>query len=152
MTIPRFQFERAALGSDLEFIPLDVRYRLDIAGVKLSLAAWQSLDLEERVALCVRPVSTAAEVADFAARVERLATSHGHTTSRIEPAPTPRPWAGDNALAIVASRASEVAGRTLDHARWSALDDEQRYVLTKTAEQGKRAERFVEALDELVAP
>lgn len=152
MSIPRFQFERAALGSDLEFIPLDVRYRLDIAGVKLSLAAWQSLDLEERAALCVRPVSTADEIAEFASRVERLAASHNHTTSRLEPAPSPRPWAGESAFATVSARATELTRRTLDAARWSALDDEQRYVLTKTADQAKRPERFIEAFEEIVAP
>jgi hypothetical protein len=124
-------------------MPLEVRYRLDLVGLKLSLAAWQGLDLALRIALCTRPVSTDGEREDFIALID------GHVASvpRIEPAPQPPPWCGDEGFSVVAARASEL-GFALQHAAWNALDDEQRYGLFKTSAKGKREARFVDALRE----
>lgn len=141
MMPPRFHFDRTPEGLDL--MPLEVRYRLDLVGVKLSLAAWQGLALAARIELCTHPISTDGERADFIARIDGLVAS----VPRIEPAPRPPPWCGDEGFATVSARASEL-GFTLQRADWDALDDEQRYGLFKTSPKGKREGRFVDALRE----
>lgn len=141
MTPPRFRFDRTPEGLDL--MPLDVRYRLDLVGLKLSLAAWQGLDLAVRIELCTHPVSTDGERADFIARID----AHVASVPRIGPAPQPPPWCSDEGFATVSARASEL-GFALQREAWNALDDEQRYGLFKTSAKGKREARFVDALRE----
>ncbi len=147
MTAPRFRFERETAGEDLALMPYDVRYRLDLAGIKLSLAAWQGLSVATRRAICEHPVATDEALAAFAARVDAEVSRAGHAAPRIEPAPTPHPWSGDEALAAVVARAKEL-GAAVRAERWSALDDEQRYALVRASAKGKGAERLLAALAE----
>lgn len=148
MSAPRFRFDRETVGEDLALMPFDARYRLDLAGIKLSLVAWQALPFATRVSLCEHPIASREDIAAFAARVDEAVTAVGQSAPRIEPAPTPRPWAGDDALTALIARASEL-GVTVRAERWSALDDEQRYVLAKASGKGKRDERLRAALTEL---
>src|ERR687886_59600 len=44
------------LHRTLEFIPMAVRRKLDLAGLKLSLQAWTGMNRGERLAVCHLPV------------------------------------------------------------------------------------------------
>ena len=56
----------------LELIPRSVRDKLDRAGLKVHLKEWQALSMAEREHLRDLPCASAAEVARYAAEVERL--------------------------------------------------------------------------------
>ncbi len=144
MTDDRYAFE-SALYETLEFMPLAVRYRLDLVGMKLSLAAWQALPRDEREALCALPVETDAQRAAYAARVERDGHVAGVPASRI--APTDHPWASDVARGAVIERAREL-GATVDPARWQGLDDARRYVIHRLCSPVKDEAKFLAALAE----
>src|SRR5689334_2927621 len=103
-----FTFE-AELYETLEFMPLSVRYRLDLAGVKLSLAAWRELPRGEREALCAHLVGTPEDLAAFAARAERDAASTGHPVTRFPP--PERPWSTEVARDAVVERARSLGAR-----------------------------------------
>ena len=51
----RFQYEKD-FYPDLERLPLHVRMKLDLAGIKLSLKQWLAFHIEERTAICHLPV------------------------------------------------------------------------------------------------
>lgn len=142
-----FAFE-AELYDTLEFMPLPMRYRLDVAGVKLSLAAWQLLARDEREALCAHPVASPSELALFVARVTQGAAAVGRPVSALAPETVPPSWSRDDARDAVIARAHSLGVR-LDGARWAALSDLQRYALAKVSAPGKRDDRFLAALAEL---
>jgi hypothetical protein len=142
----RFAFEDETFAT-LALMPFAVRYRLDRVGLKLSLAAWQELPVDERLALCEHPVDTDADRSTFYARCVRDADAAGFPAKPLAPATDPPPWRSDDAFAKVAARA-EALGRSPARARWEALADEEAYVLWRLADPTKDEARFAAAARE----
>lgn len=129
----------------LEWIPLDVRRRLDLAGVRLSLAGWQALPMQERVRFCEAPVDAPGDVAAYRAAV--LAAAPAGSAVPIEPIPfDARPWT--DAVDRVVERARAL-GVAVDPARWASLDDAARYALHRLSDPKKTEEKLRAALVEL---
>jgi hypothetical protein len=130
VTFRRFGFEDA--DPELAFIPLDLRRKLDLAGRRLSLAAWQELSGEVRRGLCE-------------ATPEALA---GLDCPSVPPA---SPWRSPDAAGLVAARAAALK-LAFDPACWDALDDASRYALHKLADPRRDGEKLARALAELCPP
>lgn len=143
----RFAFEDETFAT-LALMPFAVRYRLDRVGLKLSLAAWQALPLDERVALCEHPVDADTDRATFLARCVRDAELAGSPAKALAAATDPPPWRSLEAFAQVAARA-EALGRRPSRVRWEALADEAAYVLWRLADPTKDEARFAAAAREL---
>src|SRR5258705_5786573 len=133
MTYKRFAFE-GDMHDTLECVPLTVRRKLDLVGLKISLAGWQTLPREERLALCHLPVDEAWEVAvyreifeGFAARASVALSPLAHEEAERTRWNTPRPPEGVQARL-------DALGCVLEPARWASLDEESRYALVKMAE------------------
>ncbi len=62
---------------DLTWIPRAVRAKLDLAGIRIHLADWQRMSLEERRELVTLPCQSPDEVAAFRARTLTLARRGG---------------------------------------------------------------------------
>jgi hypothetical protein len=120
-------------GHGLEFMPLDVRRKLDLAGLRPSLADWQSLAVDQRAALDAAPIE------GFADRVIALLPNVARTP------PSTRPWNGDEARDTVAIHA-ESLGLVLEG--WESFDDAQRYALFRLASPKKDVDKFRAALAE----
>src|SRR3990167_2762593 len=58
---------------DLRLIPVGMRYRLDLAGVKLKLDAWLGIPIAERFALLAMPVDTEKGKSEFRASLRDAA-------------------------------------------------------------------------------
>lgn len=133
----------------LEWMPLDVRRKLDLAGVRLSLAAWQAMPREERARLVSTEIASAAEVETY----RTLATQLGQkAVGKVEhQVPVPfdaQPWTTDAARDAVVARAKAL-GLTLDPARWSTLDEIARYALFRLSDPKKSEDKLRAALSEL---
>jgi hypothetical protein len=61
-----------AEDDDLEWIPRSVRGKLDQAGIRIHLADWQRMTLDERRALVALPCTAPEEIAEFRARILEL--------------------------------------------------------------------------------
>jgi hypothetical protein len=59
-------------ATDLEFIPRVVRDKLDRVAIKLHLAQWQALTLEERRELYEMPCTGSEEINKFRIRLDAL--------------------------------------------------------------------------------
>ena len=59
-------------ATDLEFIPRAVRDKLDRVAIKLHLAQWQALTLEERRELYEMPCTGSEEISTFRVRLDAL--------------------------------------------------------------------------------
>jgi len=143
----RFAFEDETWAT-LALMPFAVRYRLDRVGLKLSLAAWQTLPVDERLALCEHAVDTDAARTTFRARCVRDAEAAGAPAKALTPATDPPPWRSHEAFTRVAARAEALRGRP-SRVRWEALADEAAYVLWRLADPTKDEARFAAAAREL---
>jgi hypothetical protein len=145
-----FSFERE-LYATLDLVPLAVRRRLDLAGLKISLAGWQALPDVDRRALAdaaASGVDDDASVTAFAETLRAAAARAGVTLAHL-PLPAGHwPWRGPTVPPVLGARLVELQA-TLDDATWSSLSDEDRYVLLKLADAKREHERLRAALVEL---
>jgi hypothetical protein len=142
-----FAFE-ADFTATLRCIPMAVRYKLDAAGVKLSLKEWAKLGEDERRALLAARCHADADAAAFGARAIAL------VEARTGAPPRPLPPVALSALRAAGSPPPEVLERAaregvaLSHERWAALTPLRRFALTKLARPSHEGASFAAALRE----
>ena len=140
----RFEFE-GDLHRTLEFIPLTVRRKLDLAGLKLSLAGWTAMTRAERLAVCHLPVDGPGDLEVYREALAAFAERAGHPVGPLEGGPLDAAeWGAARIPDSVAARAPK-----LSVARWSQLPEEARYVLFRLAEPRRGPEKIEAALREL---
>jgi hypothetical protein len=147
--MPRiFSFERE-IHATLELVPLTVRRKLDLAGLKISLGGWQALPVADRRALAEAEVEDEASVSGFAAALRAAAARSGVDLRPIA-VPCPPPWRTPAVPDAVKVRAA-AAGAPLDDGAWARLDDDARHALLHLAGRGSEEHeaRFRAALVEL---
>jgi hypothetical protein len=140
----------AEFYSSLNRIPLDVRRKLDLAGLKISLKDWLAYGFEERTVLCHLPMESAEEKHAFTAYVDFL--SHRYRGEAVEvTAPLdPILWSSTSVPEPVAQKSSScLNGVTFEE--WQNWAEHQRYALYKTAVSKSQPEAFADILDELRA-
>ena len=143
-----FAFE-GEVHQSLSCVPLAVRRKLDVAGLKISLEGWQLLTREERLALCHLPVDSDAEVAVYQEIMRGFCARHAVPLKPLtEVRDHGRSWNSDDIPVPVADRLHEL-GRALPVAAWRALDEESRYALLKLADPKQAAAKFLAVLAEL---
>ncbi|MDM7951788.1 MAG: nitrate reductase associated protein [Cyanobium sp. CZS 25K] len=147
-----FGFEADFVG-DLRCIPMAVRRKLDLVGVKLKLSHWSALAEEERQRLLVWP-----DDADALAQLERwlrerTAGMAAGAAGRLEPA-REAPWQQGDAPPQVLLASCHQLGLTLPPEAWGELDELQRFALVKLSHPGHEHRNLPRALAEfgLVAP
>ncbi len=144
----RFEFE-GDVHASLECVPLTVRRKLDLAGLKISLVGWQTLSRAERLALCHLPVDDADEVTVYREVYQGFADRAGVPLKPLaEGAMTDRPWNVNTPPPAVREKAA-LLGHDVDLSRWADLDEESRYALFKLSDPKKDPRKLRAALDEL---
>ena len=143
----RYQYESETYPS-LSRIPLHVRMKLDVTGIKISLKDWLAFSIEERTVLCHLPVETEEEKQAFASyldflsrryRGEPVATTAAMSSSLWDSAHrVPEPVAGKSAPQIPSVTFEE----------WRRWKSYQRYALYKTALSQSDPEQFFAVLKE----
>ena len=127
-----------AADPELTLLPMASRRALDAAGIKLSLADYQTLAVSERREL-VR--LGAAAIVDRAAVTALVAAASG-------PPPVTQPEQREPSDLPPALAAALAPERILEPAVWQRLTGLDRYVLDKLARAGKQA-RLEQAFDEI---
>jgi hypothetical protein len=138
-----FDFEKD-LYETLEFVPLSVRRKLDLAGVKLHLNEWQALSRVQRLVICHFPVASPEERDVLAAFLrEAVKTRAGTELATMKPAAHD---AAPDAGHVPPDVAQLIAELMLPEKRWSLLDPDERFALAKLARGG--ADKFMSAWSE----
>jgi len=119
---PLYVFEEADQG--LSQLPTAARRALDIAGERLSLEAWQSLSLADRMALVAAGAFSTVDSELVRSIVERA----GPPAVETSPRPDPDPEAPPEELLQALSHPKE-----LTRARWASLRPLDRYALSAAA-------------------
>jgi hypothetical protein len=143
-----FAFERDFAGA-LHCIPMVVRLKLDLCGVKLSLRHWNRFDLPDRRQLIRRPCRTASEIAAYRANLVLLIAIRAGEAAR-ELAIEPRPEWEDCARVPVSilDRARRLGLPAPSLRAWAGLTPLQRFALIKLTRGGHDNDNFEPALRE----
>jgi len=147
----RYRFESEIYPS-LRLIPLHVRMKLDLTGVKISLKTWLAFSLEERSVLCHLPIATEEERETFTSYLDFLSRRYlGEGVQRISPITDP-PWENPSRIPESVLAHSGESGQKVTLEEWSQWNPCQRYALFKLSISKNEPEQFQEALKEFREP
>lgn len=141
-----FGFEADFVG-DLRCLPMAVRRKLDLAGVKLKLVHWHGLEDRERRRLLAWPDDgeAIANLRDWL--LQRTGLLPSGPASRLPPA-AGADWQQANMVPEVLQEACRQLGQRLDLERWQGLDELQRFALVKLSHPGHEHRNLPRALEE----
>jgi hypothetical protein len=147
MNPPFFEFEADFVDS-LRCIPMAVRLRLDVCGVKLKLNEWSKLDQAQRLRLVQASFADAEDIRaysqDLCVLVEKITSAR---PSMLVELPEPVWENGEEIPAQILEQARKV-GMTLTAEAWSTLSPLQRFALGKLSRPGHENRNFIPAMKE----
>jgi hypothetical protein len=132
----------------LSRLPLDLRRKLDVTGIKISLKDWLAFSLEERAVLCHLPGESDEEKQVFTIYLDFI--SRKYNGKAIEKTDTLDSALWSEALvpdAVVQRCASLKHNITLEE--WRCWQSHHRYALYKTAVSKNQPEAFEQVLEQL---
>lgn len=148
MSYPLLAFEKSD-DPEGAWMSMGLRMKLDLAGLRISLADWQALEPGDRTALNDAPAEAQADVESFAALLKRAMQSVSRTCETItaERVGAAVNWKDscDEPVEVTSMKAD-----TQSAPPWQGLDRFGRYVLYSLASRGRR-EKFDWAARELAA-
>jgi hypothetical protein len=129
----RFAFE-GDIHDSLACVPLSVRRKLDLAGLKISLDGWQRLSRGERLALCHLSVDPEPERGIYREVLLAFCERAAVPLKELEDAnASSRAWNAPELPQPVAVRLGDL-GVSLTDGAWRSLDEESRYALLKLSD------------------
>ena len=145
----RYQYE-AEFYPTLSRLPLDLRRKLDVTGIKLSLKDWQAFSFEERTVLCHLPCETDEEAQALSNYIDFL--SRRYTGKPIEKiAPLDAALWQPSAVPHAVIERSVALNRTVTLDRWRRWPSHDRYALYKTALSKSQPEAFEQLLGQVLS-
>jgi hypothetical protein len=144
----RFQYE-SEFYPELNRLPLHVRMKLDIAGIKLSLTHWLAFSLEERRVICHLPVESEEELQAFVGYMNFLCQRYNGSAAQRLPPMSPTLWNSELQIPQPVVEKSRDSGRTITLEEWMDWQSHERYALYKTAVSTSEPENFCAVLTEL---
>jgi hypothetical protein len=130
-----FEFESDSERT-LDYIPMCVRMKLDLCGLKLSLAQWTGLPLAVRQIVLEARCQAGPEIRRVRRYLELIVHAFGPGALASAPC-DPKAWRGSGRPPAAVVAALDALGHPgLDAAAWAALNDLQRFALTKLARPG----------------
>lgn len=143
-----FTFETDFAGA-LYCIPMAVRRKLDLCGVKVSLKQWNRFTLEEREQLVTRACDSPEQTDAYQSEVAQLLQTRAGDTPQFLDRDAGTEW----------KDRSTVPPRLIDYcherdvpppnqAQWAALTELQRFALFKLTRPGHSNENFIPAMRE----
>ncbi len=143
-----FQSE-AEFARDLNQLPLYLRMKLDLTGVKLSLKQWLAFAFEERRILCHLPIDNDEELVAFVEYLSFLCNHyHASAAQRFLPL-SPALWNTAHLIPEPALELSRKTGQAIVLDEWRHWQFHERYALYKTAGSKNEPEKFFAILSEL---
>lgn len=146
--IRRFKFE-GDIAESLECVPMSVRRKLDMLGIKISLKHWRDLPRSDRLAICHLPANLEEEREALTLFIRGAVARVGGTASALPPEARDQAEPPAAPPEDLVERSSKL-GFTLTPAVWTRLDSDERYALTKLGSGDKPSHNLSAALKEMV--
>lgn len=141
-----FEFESDFVAS-LRCIPMAVRYRLDLSGVKLRLNEWSKLSLADKQEFLEKPVSTREEIDAYRHALSvKVAAACGTAPSLLVDLPDAL-WDSPSLPDQVRDKAT-AENIPLSDTAWRSLSTLQRFALLKLSRPGHENRNFLPSVRE----
>jgi hypothetical protein len=142
----RFRFEEDFMEDDVRCIPMQVRFKLDAAGIKLTLTQWSRFSVEERNELFNKTCEGREGITayrDYLSYLVKARTGEVPTQLRADDHPA---WA--NLLQVDPSLQQKAKEYDWDISieQWQTLHDLQRFALLKLYRPGHENKNFPKAM------
>ncbi len=127
---------------------MQVRLKLDTAGIKLKLDQWNHFNFDDRQQLLDRPCSTPQEVQNYRIFLQELIQERTGQTAKdlaIDPKPA---WLDANIIPTVIQTKAATFQVTLKLHQWAQLRPLQRFALIKLSRSNHENSNFLPALQE----
>jgi len=142
-----FQFE-ADFADSLRCIPMQVRYKLDICGIKLKLPQWNRFSAEDRHKLLKLPCQTSDEIQYYRSFLQQLIQAKTGETATELPLEAHPDWQNDSIIPYSVDEKAKEAGVCLTVEQWATLSPIQRFALIKLSRSSHENRNFLPALRE----
>jgi hypothetical protein len=143
----RFQYESQYYPT-LNRLPLDVRRKLDLVGIKISLTDWLAFSLEERTVLCHLPIDGTDEQQAFHAYLDFLSRKYLGRPVQTAESMSPSLWNAASVPTPVFVKSAD-SNAAVTREEWAQWQNHDRYALYKTATSTSQPEAFALVLEEL---
>jgi len=143
-----FGFERD-FAQSLRCIPMSVRLKLDVVGIKLSLKQWNRLVTADRARLLHLPCTAASERAAFRETLVQMVQARAGAPPGTLPVEALPPW--DQPQLVTEQLQAYLAQQRLPPlslGQWRALTPVQRFALLKLSRPAHDNDNFLPALRE----
>jgi len=144
----RFRYE-SEFYPTLSRVPLHVRMKLDLTGIKISLNDWLAFSLEERTVLCHLPVDVAEEKQALVRYLDFLSRKYRGAPVATTEAINSSLWDDPNRIPGPVEQRSVEKNQSVTVEEWARWKSHQRYALYKTAISKSDPEQFFAVLAEL---
>lgn len=143
-----YRFEEDFVEDGIRCIPMIVRFKLDIAGIKLKLAEWSRFTEAEKHRLSMLPCITVPEIDSFRDTVNELTFKRsGHLPAPLGTDNIPPWYPGLPVNHALKEKAAEFNQQiTMDD--WMKLNNLQRFALLKLCRPGHENRNFPLAMKE----
>jgi hypothetical protein len=133
----------------LRRIPMVMRLKLDLCGIKLAIGDWSKFSRDEREALVMMPYATQSDIAAIRKRLQELIAAYQGDSTETAAVGKDAPWADTFAVPDSVSKqiqALGIPGPTPE--QWAGLTDLQRFALLKLTREGHENKKLPLALNE----
>jgi hypothetical protein len=146
--IEYFDFEEDFVQQNMRCIPMIVRFKMDIAGIKLKLAEWNKFRKEERIELALKPCTTMEEARLYNNYLAGLIKKYaGNEATALAIIQNPE-WAELKTVPSILEEKIKKFGPGIGINQWNGLTDLQRFALLKLCKEGHENKNFLKAMKE----
>jgi hypothetical protein len=142
-----FQFESDFVDS-LRCIPMYVRYKLDICGIKLKLAEWNQMNQAQRQSLIDLPATTKNEVDSYRQHLQDLVFQNTGQPASELPIEAHPAWMDSEQISTDVEKKIAELGLTMTLTDWQNLTYLQRFALIKLSRSRHENHNFPIAVAE----
>ena len=143
--IEYFKFEEDFIEKNVRCIPMVVRFKMDLAGIKLKLGEWGRFLPAERIELAILPVTNAPETGYYRDYLDALVIKHtgkAATPLAIDQHPA---WKDLGQVPEMLKEKSSEFKFDISIKQWQSLSDIQRFTLLKLCRPGHENKNFPKA-------
>ena len=146
--IEYFQFEEEFMENNMRCIPMIIRSKMDMAGIKLKLSEWKRFSTEERFELSLMSCGFNEGSEQYAGYLAGLIKKHtGRNPTSMEVNKTPA-WKELHSMPGILVEKLKEFDWNLSIAQWKCLTDLQRFALVKLCRPGHENKNFPKAMKE----
>jgi len=146
--IEYFQFEEEFMENNMRCIPMIIRFKMDMAGIKLKLSEWKKFSREERIELALMNCGfheASEQYTGYLAGLIKKYTRRDPTSMEVNKTPA---WKDLHSIPGILIVKLKEFDWSLPIAQWKDLTDLQRFALLKLCRPGHENKNFPRAMKE----